>query len=418
MQTILLTSGRGSFALLLARSFHAAGHRVLVAECWPRTACRYSRSVHRYFHVPSPARATQEWLEAILEIVHAFGVDVIVPIYEEALYLARGVESLPAPPKVFTADFRTLLSLHNKWTFNQTAREIGLSVPETQLLVSRDEALAAFSGVFGSDSVFKAVYSRWAMSTILRPQTLHALESVEPSASRPWVAQKYLPGRPIATFSLAHNGRLTGHTAYACGLSVGCGPTLASRPLDQPAAFEWVRTFVDATKYTGQIGIDFIEDDAGNVSAIECNPRITGGVFALKDDPDFVRAYLDPETPRVGPTPDRAVYTSRLAMLLVLLRRSEAFPGMREWTRIMLRGRAANEFHFRDPLPSLVSPCLTFAFLDRCRRENADGRALLSADNEWSGEPEAASESPNAAGLLASRHSESETAQVPVGEGE
>ena len=168
MSTVLLTCGRGTFSLTLARAFHAAGHRVLVADAWPRSLCRYSAAVARYFYVPSPAKSTTAWAEAIQEIVKQQRVDLIVPIYEEVLHLAKALADLAEPLPLFAADFQTLIALHDKWRFNQTARALGLSVPDSVLLTSREDVEREFARG-GRNRVFKPVYSRFAAQTVVRP---------------------------------------------------------------------------------------------------------------------------------------------------------------------------------------------------------------------------------------------------------
>jgi hypothetical protein len=199
MQTILLTCGRGTYSLMLARAFHAGGHKVLVADAWPRSLCRHSAAVAHYFHVPSPAGATDAWVEAIGRIVKQHRVDLIVPVYEEVFYLAKAMGRLADPPPLFAPDFQTLMSLHDKWLFNQTAKALGLRVPETALLTSRDDLLHEFSRG-GRDKAFKPVYSRFATQTLVRPPRLDLLDNIEPTPRRPG-ARTRRSASPIAAGS-------------------------------------------------------------------------------------------------------------------------------------------------------------------------------------------------------------------------
>jgi hypothetical protein len=121
MRTVLLTCGRGTYSLTLARSFRAAGCTVLVADAWPYAFCRFSAAVEHYVQVPSPALQTSEWIDAILQIVDEHAVELIVPVYEDAFYLAEAFSMMPDPPRLFAPDFETLIGLHNKWQFNQTS---------------------------------------------------------------------------------------------------------------------------------------------------------------------------------------------------------------------------------------------------------------------------------------------------------
>jgi hypothetical protein len=385
MPRILLTSGRGTFALALARTFHAAGHTVFVADAWPRVLCSYSTAVERTFQVPSPSEATDDWVEAIARIFDEQAIDLIIPVCEEVLYLAQANASLPNRLPLFAPDFETLLCLHNKWLFNQKAADLGLSVPATEVLSSRDDLTRVYSEGNAGNTVFKPVYSRFATQTVVRPKSLESLRKIEPTPQRPWLAQEFLPGRPFATFSIAHRGRLTAHATYAADFCMNFGPTCVYRRADREAILDWVRSFVQATEYTGQIGLDFIEDSDGNIAAIECNPRLTGGMYLLKDDPRFPAAYLDPQTGPIEATSERS-YAFRMGLLIALSHHTDSFPGYKEWCRHFLFARSANQFVWSDPWPRLMGPILTAAFIGRCFRERQDGRLLATRDIEWSEE--------------------------------
>jgi ATP-grasp domain len=383
MRTLLLTAGRGTYALALARRFHSEGYRVLVADAWPHTLCRYSSAVWRYYHVPSPARQTSAWLDRVWEISQSQSVDLIVPIYEEVFYLAQAKAARQDGPPLFAPSFETLIGMHDKWLFVEKVRELGLPAPKTTRLASRDDLLRAFAEREGSQTVYKPVYSRFAAQTIVRPPGIEALEGVEPSQTRPWIAQEYLPGRPFATFTIAHRGRIAAHATYATDFCHNFGPTVVYRRIEHRAICEWVRTFLDAVKYTGQVGFDFIEDANGRIAAIECNPRLTGGMYLLKDDPRFASAYFDPATGPIDAVRGRS-YTFRFWLFWTLFRHTESFPGTAEWCRQFFGARSTNEFLWSDPLPRLMGPVLTMGVAAAGFQNGIGAREMVTRDFEWS----------------------------------
>ncbi|HEV8003259.1 MAG TPA: ATP-grasp domain-containing protein [Planctomycetaceae bacterium] len=383
MRTLLLTAGRGTYALTLARRFHSEGYRVLVADAWPHTLCRYSSAVARYFHVPSPARETSAWLDAVWDIAEKHGVDLIIPIYEEVFYLAQAKAARKSGPPLFAPNFETLISLHDKWLFIQKVRELGLSAPDTTRIESRDELMRVFAEREGSRTVYKPVYSRFAAQIVVRPQGVEALDGVEPTLRRPWIAQEYLPGRPFATFSVAHRGRITAHATYATDFCHSFGPTVVYRRVEQPTILQWVRTFIEAIEYTGQVGLDFIEDAAGRIAAIECNPRLTGGMYLLKDDPRFTAAYFDPQIGPIEATRARS-YAFRFWLFCTLFQHTKSFPGFGEWSRQFFGARSTNEFLWSDPLPRLMGPVLTAGVAVAGLKRGIGARAMVTRDFEWS----------------------------------
>ncbi len=388
MSNILMTSGRGVFALTLARCLHDAGHRVFVADNWQQYMTRYSAAVEQTFQVPPPAQETKAWVNALAKIVTDRQIDLIVPVYEEIFYLAQAAEELSQHARLFAADFDTLMTLHSKWLFNQKALELGLAVPRTQLITGREQLLAAFADD-GQNLVFKPAYSRFAAFAVVRPESEADLEKVDPTPAKPWVAQQYLPGRPIATFSVAQQGRIVAHSTYAAEFSLGAGPTTAYRSIEHPAAFEWVSELVDRLNITGQIGLDFMEDGAGGVSAIECNPRLTGGMFLLKDNPLFPSVYVDPNAEFVPPSNKRS-YVFRLGLFFTIMKHTQHFPGAWEWAKTLLLGKSTVGFKWRDPMPAILEPILNIEFVRRCKKAGMRGEELVTVDMEWNHEPDVA----------------------------
>ncbi len=196
-----------------------------------------------HFHVPSPARDTEAWVAALRRSSRKKRVDLIVPVYEEAFHLAKAIGNIPDAPPLFAPDFETLIRLHDKWRFNQTARAFGLSRPETVLLTSREELVREFTRD-PQPRVQARLFAVCRLRAAVKPASLEAFDGIEPTPRRPWVSQAFLPGRPYATFSIAHRGRLTAHVTYATDFSHDLGPTVVYRRADHPAVDEWVRTLV------------------------------------------------------------------------------------------------------------------------------------------------------------------------------
>jgi predicted ATP-grasp superfamily ATP-dependent carboligase len=281
---------------------------------------------------------------------------------------------------VFTAAIDTLHRLHSKWAFVELARQVGLSVPPTTLLTSPEQAQAQL----GQAVVLKPVYSRFSAQVVICPRRLEQLP-VDVSPQRPWVAQQFTPGRQLCTYSIAHAGRLTAHSAYPVDFTAGAGATIAFTPIRHPAALAWVRHFVAGLHFTGQIAFDFIETASGEVTAIECNPRATSGVHLLAHCPDFPQAFLDPAAATIEPPPDASAMLTT-AMLLYGLAGVRSMARLRQWWATL---RAGREVVFRgdDPWPGLVSQGALLAhLLGRSLRYGLTPLAASTMDIEWNGE--------------------------------
>ena len=109
------------------------------------------------------------------------------------MYLAAGRPEFAVRLPLFAPEFETLLCLHNKWLFNQKAADLGLPVPATEVLSSRDDLTRVYSEGNAGDTVFKPVYSRFATQTVVRPKSLESLRKIEPTPQRPWLCRSFFP---------------------------------------------------------------------------------------------------------------------------------------------------------------------------------------------------------------------------------
>lgn len=382
MSNVLLTGGRAPATLDLARAFHAAGHRVVVAESAKPHLTGYSRVVARNYEVPPPRQDHHGFARALADIVERESIDLLVPTCEETYYVARARDALPARCRVFTETLETLHALHNKWTFINKARAFGLVVPETRLLSSSEDVRAAFET--GERWVFKPAYSRFATKALICPPTLAALEGVTPSPAAPWVAQRFLPGRQVCSYSVAHGGVLTAHTAYPTEFTAGQGATIAFRPIEHEGVFAWVKAFVSACRFTGQIAFDFIESQDGSVSAIECNPRATSGVHLLASDRRLASAFLEPTAPLLAP-PKEARAMTAAAMVVYSLPHLTSVRALRRWADVFVTSRDVI-FRTDDPLPSLFQLVPFFDLVVQGWKKGKSALEMSTFDIEWNGE--------------------------------
>src|SRR5205085_5483822 len=217
------------------------------------------------------------------------------------------------------------------------------------LLASAADLRAAMAN--GSEIVLKPVYSRFAARTVLRPAA-RDVARITPSAAEPWVAQHFIAGRQVCTYSLARSGRVLAHTAYPAELTAGQGAAVVFRHIEHPAAFEWVREFVARENFSGQIAFDFIETAAGELYALECNPRATSGVHLLAANPCFAAAFFD-EPPEVITPPAGRPAMLAAAMLFVALPAIRSWAGLKTWAAAFAGARDV-VFRLDDPAPALL----------------------------------------------------------------
>ncbi len=299
-QTILISGGKMTKALQLARSFYQAGHRVILVETdkyW-LTGHRYSWAVDRFYTVPNPQ--TPEYSQALLAIVKQEGVDVYVPVCSPvASYYDAEVKTVLSPYcPVMHVDLQMLQRLDDKYEFATDALALGLRVPKSfkithpQQVIDFDFSHEQRQYIIKSipyDSVRRLNLTKLPCQT--PEETAAFVNSLPISESKPWVMQEFIPGQEYCTHSTVRNGHLQLHCC--CESSAF---QVNYEQIDRPDIEAWIRTFAGSLKLTGQVSLDFMQaDDDGQIYAIECNPRTHSAITMFYNHPDVAQAYLQPE---------------------------------------------------------------------------------------------------------------------------
>jgi predicted ATP-grasp superfamily ATP-dependent carboligase len=382
MAKILLTGGRAPATLELARMFYSVGHQVFLAESVRSCLTSASRALTASFLIPPPRQQPKEFLQALLEIIRQNQIDLLIPTCEEAFHIARKHAVLSDYCTVFIEPLEKLRPLHHKAAFIQLSQDLALPVPESCLVETPDQLSKAFAR--WPRLVLKPVYSRFATSALILPSREQAETVLRLKAPTAWVAQEYVAGNQVCTYSIAHQGHLTAHCAYRSGFTAGMGSTILFQPLEQPAALAWVRQFVAARQFTGQISFDFIETAAGDVWAIECNPRATSGVHLFAKQTAFPETFFNPQLPCLFPSPSTSsmLLTAMLVYGLPAALRNQA---LKHWLLEFTHSRDVI-FSFSDPAPALLQMRSLLHFVLLGWRRGLSPLEASTYDIEWNGE--------------------------------
>jgi hypothetical protein len=240
--------------------------------------------------VRAPNTDQDGYIEDILSIVKEEGVDLIVPVSEEALHLLENVDRLPTGTSLFSAPFATIKRLHDKSDFIKYAASIGLPVPRTTTL----DAAGASSFLSGKDKIIKPRHGCSGIGFMAVPSDSDATDMI-PGDEDPgsWVLQEWLEGRVLSSFSVCCSGRIIQTVVYEADVMTGTVAVGFRRLTGSQAVEEWISDFVSRTGYDGFISFDFILGNDDVARAIECNPRLTSGVHFL-EPAGLAAAVLEP----------------------------------------------------------------------------------------------------------------------------
>ena len=405
---ILITGALAPACLEWARLLRAAGCATAAADSVAVPLTRFSNCVERWFRLPEPVKGVNEYGAALLAAAKRFQADIILPTCEEAFYIAHQKRRLERQCRVFVADFDLMARLHDKHAFAELARDLPISAPPTVLLES-SEAVMEHAGRAG-DLVFKPVYSRFAARMLIRPRA-EALQDIRPTAEEPWVAQEFVPGTELCSFSLLRDGRLLAHAAYHPKHRVGRGSGIYLYPVESEPIRGFVRAFGALTGYTGQVGFDFIESDGGALRVLECNPRATSGIHLFQNQARGLVSLLcpsHPELPPIAPTssgegiaspkslaeeveaePLNANGSARMvavAMVMFAAPGIRSLSGLREFARDW-RGASDIVGSPKDRGPGFAQMLSLGEIYFRAMRSGRAPLAAATLDIEWNGSP-------------------------------
>ena len=378
---VLLTGARAPVTLELARAFHASGHDVFVADSFRAHLLRGSRAVRRSYRVPAPRsdRDARAFAEGLRDVIRRESIELLVPTCEEVFHVARRLDVLAPQTRVFAMPIEALTPLHDKHAFAKRTLAAGVDAPETELVTDR-EALARIVRERGPEVVLKPAFSRFASNAIVSPRDLSRVDEI--SDERGWVVQERLRGTPIATFSIAHEGRLTLHSAYALEVTAGPrsgeGSAILFRPLLDPRVEAWVAAFVVRERFTGQVAFDLFDVPGRGILAIECNPRATSGAHLFRGDPSLPRAYVDPHAPLARP---RVSASAMLALPMWLYGPKQLGPAFFS----TLRASRDVAWDRHDPAATLVQIATAGELVRRAIVHRCSPLAASTIDFEWNG---------------------------------
>lgn len=358
-KTVMLTGGKMTKALQLARSFHAAGHKVILVETdkyW-LTGHRFSRAVARFYTVPAPQKDPDGYAQALLEIAKKENVDIYIPVCSpvSSYYDSLAKPLLSGCCEVFHFDADMTKQLDDKFAFSEAACSLGLSVPKSFKITAPEQVLNFdFSGetrkyILKSipyDSIRRLNLTKLPCDTA--EETAAFVNSLPISEEKPWIMQEFIPGKEYCTHSTIRDGELRLHCC--CESSAF---QVNYENVEQPKIRQWVSHFAKELQ-TGQASFDFIQTEDGTIYAIECNPRTHSAITMFYNHPGVADAYLgkEPLAEPLQPLPNSKP-TYWLYHEIWRLNEVRSWSQLQMWVKNILRGKDAI-FALDDPLPFLT----------------------------------------------------------------
>jgi catechol O-methyltransferase len=346
-KTVLVTGVGMTKGLSLARQFHVAGHNVIGAEIEPfflPLACgRTSRALKTFYRLPNTASGGREaqakYTQTIVDIIRREGVHLWVSCSGVASAMAdactKEMVELVTSCKAIQFDVSTTKRLHEKHSFIDYTRTLGLPTPETHTVTSKAAALHVLAQASASKKEKRYILKyigtddsvRADMTLLPFPtpsETKAHISRLAISEDRPWILQQYIPGPEFCTHALIIKGTLS---AFVSCPSSDLLMHYTALPPDSALSRSMQRFTEDfalasGPNFTGHLSFDFLveREDAEKaarepsrnvrVYPIECNPRAHTAVCLFNDTPEMMAAYLSafdesrPQSATASPGPE------------------------------------------------------------------------------------------------------------------
>lgn len=372
---ILVLGSRAPIAADIVRALAVGGkNRVWLADSVRFPVSRGSPYAAGNVRLPPP-RDFKGFTAALVACCQKLEIGTIIPVSEEVFWVAAAAHALPAGVDIRTSPVPVLAQLHDKHRFATLAATLGYGAEHNVLLQSREDLAQVHAP---ERFVFKPVFSRFASSVLICPPRSE-LSALNPTATRPWLAQSYVAGRELCTYSVAEKGEMLMHVTYEPTFRLGSGASVYFSPYFDDKVRELCARFIAATHFTGQIGFDVI-DTGEKLVAIECNPRGTSGVhLAVQDPAGLAAALLGGQSAH----PTRRAPQPGMLLLPLLLRRPSVLCHRLHRQRL----RAARDVLSAAGITPWRQGIALGEMLWRSIRAGLSLTEAATVDIEWNGEP-------------------------------
>lgn len=384
---VLVTDGEQRSSLAVVRSLGLSGAMPFVCARSARSLAGASRYAAGQAATPDPLGAPAEFVTAVRALIREWRIDIVLPLTEAAmLALLPERESLGAD--LPCADAESFRRISDKGLLLETAREVGISVPEQRTIAGPAPEAWAGLGTMGFPLVLKPSRSvaggvKLSVCHVADAAELEAARTRLPAEAYPLLAQRRIVGPGVGIFLLVWKGETRAVFSHrrirekppAGGVSVYRESIAAD-----PGLVAKSRALLDRFDWRGVAMIEYKVDDAtGTPYLMEINGRFWGSLQLAVDAgvnfPALLVALARGETPPVVDRYHTGVrsrwWLGDVDHLLARLRKSDAelalppgspsrFRALLDFLTLWRPGDVSEVFRWSDPAPALHELLLWF----------------------------------------------------------
>ena len=280
MGRALITSASTRVAYCICKNLSRHGIEPVMADSDPLAMSFWSRRAAARHVYASPFHDEERFIADLLRIIARERIDVLIPVLEETYFVARHRERLAPHVRLFLADYRDLIALHDKASVLDTARRLGVPTPQTEELTA---VLEQGEGAFSFPAMLKPKQGGggWSVRDVADFDDLRRVVRELDLPPERYLVQEKIMG-PIAGVAMLYRDGVT--IAADSYWTLQTYPHPHGQPTirlsrDFPRAVAGLRAILDDRRWTGPCQADFLHDEARSESfLIDVNPRFWGSV--------------------------------------------------------------------------------------------------------------------------------------------
>jgi predicted ATP-grasp superfamily ATP-dependent carboligase len=291
---ILLSEGASTSAREAITALGLAGHHVEVCDPDPHCLGRFSRFVRKFHRCPPLGTDPQGYLAFILARIAGGQFDVLLPIHEQGLLLAKAGAAIRRHVALALPSFDSYLRAHNKLGFSAILDELGLPQPPARVVSGVQELMAArrFPMVLKTP-VGTASRGTWMVENETELQAAIAEIEAVNGFDDALIVQDIVEGEPQQAQAVFASGALVASHAYRQVARGGGGGSSIKESVSHPVVRGDLARIGQHLRWHGALSVDYIVDGAsGTPRYFDCNPRLVEPMSAVFAGVDLVEMLL------------------------------------------------------------------------------------------------------------------------------
>jgi predicted ATP-grasp superfamily ATP-dependent carboligase len=265
---------------------------------------RFSRFVTRVHRAPASGADPDGYLAAVIETVKTAGIDVLMPVQEQAYLFAAARKQLPSGLGIALADFEAFEQVQSKASFADLLTQLNVPQPKTDIIRSADDFAADRPYPFFVKTAFgTASAGVWRVRDAQQRDALLLQLEAQNAFTDGLLVQTAVTGSLERTQAVFDRGRLVASHIYRQVVEGPGGGDVLKISVVSAEVRRTVEQIGQALNWHGALSFDYIRDDATKTPHfIDANPRLVEPMNAWFSGVDLPGALLRVSLGETPPT--------------------------------------------------------------------------------------------------------------------